>query len=181
MNNIKFTGTNIAAALLILAYFFPWVSGIGQSMSGFSIAGNGISPGMLAHFISGLSRLLMIISILVPVCGALILYQNITGNNKFEKYYKPAHILPAAYLIIGIVFLYFKMKPATSVEEGMFGQMGKAINDMSPGVFDILSFGVYLSLAAAVYLVLVSVGKIKDKEYYKPGTTTVENNNTTNP
>ena len=39
---------------------------------------------------------------------------------------------------------------------------------MNPGVFDVLAFGVYISLLASVYLLLVSFGKIKDKEYYKP-------------
>jgi hypothetical protein len=174
MNNFKFTGANIAAALLILGYFFPWVSGMGQSLSGLSIAGNGVSPGMLAHFISGLSRLLMILTILVPVCGAVILYQNVTGNNKFVKYYKPAHIIPAVYLIAGIGFLYFKMKPDTS-ENAVFGPMSRTVSDMAPGVFDILSFGIYLSIAAAIYLALVSMGKIKDKEYYKPNTAAVQN------
>ncbi|MEO6669654.1 MAG: hypothetical protein ABIN36_09285 [Ferruginibacter sp.] len=182
MNNFKFTGANIAAAVLILAYFFPWVSGLGQSMNGFSIASNGVSPGMLAHFISGVSRLFMILTILVPVCAGIILYQNVTGNKKFEQFYKLSHIVPAAYLIGAIVFLYFKMKPDTSAtEDGMFGPMRRTISDMSPGVFDIMSFGIYLSILAAIYLALVSMGKIKDKEYYKPTTATVENKDGSGP
>ena len=43
---------------------------------------------------------------------------------------------------------------------------------MAPGVTDVLTFGIYLSLIAAIYLALVSLGKIKDKEYYKPVITT---------
>ncbi len=171
MNNFKFTGTNIAAAILILAFFFPWVSIAGSSMSGFSVMSNGVSPGMLSYFISGLSRIIMVITIIIPLCGAVILYQNVTGNNKFNKFYKPAHILPAVFFIIGIVGLHFKMKPDVP-ERGMFGEMSSAINDMAPGVFDILGFGVYLSFAAGIYLLLVNMGKVKDKEYYKPSPTT---------
>ena len=43
---------------------------------------------------------------------------------------------------------------------------------MAPGVTDILAGSVYLSLIAAIYLLLVSFGKIKDKEYYKPASAT---------
>lgn len=177
MNNFKFTGVNIAAALLIIVYFFPWVDAGLQSMSGFTIASNGVSPGILSSFISGMSRFLMILTLLIPVSGAIILYQNVTGNKKFDKFYKAAHIVPALYLILGIVFLYFKMKPDTSSSSGMFGEVGRSLSRMTPGAFDILSFGVYLSLFAAIYLALVSMGKLKDKEYYKPASSSVRNNN----
>jgi hypothetical protein len=174
MSNIKFTGANIAAAVLILFYFFPWISMFTMSLSGFSLTSNGISPGLLSYFISGLSRLFMILAIIVPACGAVILYQNITGNKKFNKYYKFAHIAPALYFIIGIVGLYFKMKPDASFaqEDSMFNDVSARMNDMAPGVFDILSFGVYICLLASIYLALVSLGKIKDKEYYKPAFST---------
>ncbi len=182
MNNIKFTGANIAAAILVLAYFFPWVSVMTMSMSGFNITSYGVSPGILAGVITGMPRFFMILAILVPLSGAIILYQNITGNNKFAKYFRPAHIVPAVFLIIGITGLYFKMKPdAPTAEAGeLFGEMSRRINDMAPGAFDIMSFGIYISLAAAIYLLLVSLGKIKDKEYYKPAAA-AENKHTTNP
>jgi hypothetical protein len=185
MNKIKFTGTNIAAAILVLFYFFPWVSAAPISLSGFSVTSNGISPGLFSYFISGLSRIFMILAILVPACGALILYQNITGNKKFNKYYKPAHIVPTVFFIIGIVGLYFKMKPEAPSDSDaqVFNEIPR-FNDMAPGAFDILSFGLYISLAAAVYLMLVSFGRIKDKEYYKPATTSApseENKNITSP
>jgi hypothetical protein len=172
MNKIKFTGTNIAAAVLILFYFFPWVSVLTMTLSGFSITSNGISPGLLSYFVSGFSRLFMILAILVPASGALILYQNITGNKKFNKYYKPAHIVPVIFLIAGIVGLYFKMKPDAPSNDAMLGEMSARYNDMAPGVFDVLSFGVYICLAAGIYLMLVNFGRIKDKEYYKPAVTT---------
>ena len=176
MNKFKFTGTNIAAALLVLAYFFPWVSVMTMTMSGFSVTSNGVSPGILAGVITGLTRLFMVLAFLVPLCGATILYQNITGNRKFEKFYKPAHIIPAIFLISGIAGLYFKMKPdAPAYRNDMFGEMTRRVSDMTPGAFDIMSFGVYLSLAAAIYLLLVSFGKIKDKEYYKPAPANTEN------
>lgn len=168
MSKIKFTGTNIAAAILVLFYFFPWVSITPLSMSGASITSNGISPGLFAYFVHGSQRFFMIIAILVPASGALILYQNITGDKKFSKYFKLAHLLPAAYFIIGIVGLYFKMKPEIpSGMEGMYNDMSSQLRDMSPGVTDVLAFGFYLSLIASVYLALVIFGKIKDKEYYK--------------
>ncbi|MEO8823616.1 MAG: hypothetical protein ABI366_08570 [Ginsengibacter sp.] len=178
MDKIKFTGTNIAAAILVLFYFFPWVSMTMVSMSGASITSNGISPGLFSFFIHGFARLFMVLAILVPVSGALILYQNLSGNHKFSKYFKLAHILPAAYFIIGIVGLYFKMKPEVpSGMRSMFNDMSNQFNDMAPGVTDVLSFGVYLSLIASIYLALVSFGKIKDKEYYKytPGADKVDN------
>ena len=172
MSNIKYTGANIAAAVLILFYFFPWASAMTLSMSGFTLTSNGISPGMMAYFITGFARFFLILAVLVPASGAVILYQNITGNKKFEKFYKPAHIVPAIYLIAGVVGLYFKMKPdapSSSDREGaMFQEMSKSLSDMTPGAFDVLSFGVYISIAAALYLLLVNMGKIKDKEYYKP-------------
>ncbi len=170
MSKIKFTGANIAAAILVLFYFFPWISMTPVSMSGASITSNGISPGLMAYFVHGLPRLFMILAILVPASGALILYQNITGDKKFSRYFKLAHILPAFYLTIGIVGLYAKMKP--DVPTGLGGDMYNQINDMTPGVTDVLAGSVYLSLIAAIYLLLVSFGKIKDKEYYKPAAAT---------
>ncbi|MBI1781648.1 MAG: hypothetical protein HYR66_09805 [Sphingobacteriales bacterium] len=193
MSNFKFTGVNIAAVLLIIAYFFPWVSALGTiSWSGFSITTNGISPGMMGAFIGGLGRLFMVLVIIVPLCGAIILYQNVTGNKKFDKYYKPAHIVPALFLLIGVVGLYFKMKPETpDLSKDMYGndqisqEFAKAasrMNDMAPGVFDVLSLGVYISFIAAVYLLLVSIGKVKDKEYYKlAAATSVNKDNSTPP
>ena len=172
MSKIKFTGTNIAAAILILFYFFPWVDVTAFSLSGFAITSKGVSPGLFSYFVSGIGRFYMVFAILVPLCAALILNQNITGSNKFSKYYKAAHIIPALYFIIGMVGLHFKMKPELpDMPEGYentYNQMSAGINDMGPGVFDVLAFGVYISLLASVYLLLVSFGKIKDKEYYKP-------------
>lgn len=187
MKNVKFTGVNIAAALLVLAYFFPWFTAVGTvSMSGFSITSNGVSPGMLSMFVSGFDRLLMVLIIIVPICGVLILYQNITGNQKFAKYYKPAHLVPAVLLIAGLVMLYFKMKPEApdlGDDMGAYGEamrnMSRQMRSMAPGVFDVTGMGVYISLVAAVYLLLVNLGKIKDKEYYTPAP--ANTNNTNNP
>ncbi|MEO5892387.1 MAG: hypothetical protein ABIQ31_19215 [Ferruginibacter sp.] len=182
MTKFKFTGVNIAAALLILAFFFPWFSALGTvSMSGFSITTSGISPGMLGMFVKGLDRLLMVLIILVPLSGALILYQNVTANKKFDKYYKPAHLIPAALLIVGMIMIYFKMKPDMADMAGEdyegFGKAMKGMQDMTPGLFDVLAIGVYISLAAAMYLLLVSIGKVKDKEYYKPAISNVNQPN----
>lgn len=177
MKNFKFTGVNIAAAILILAYFFPWFTAMGAvSMSGFSVTTNGISPGMMGMFLKGLDRLLMVLIVVVPLSGAIILYQNVTGNKKFDNYYKSAHLLPAVLLIVGMVMIYFKIKPdvptVTNEDLGGYGEamsgMSRSMRDMAPGLFDVLGLGVYISLAAAVYLLLVNTGKIKDKEYYKP-------------
>src|SRR5690242_18794798 len=139
MSKIKFTGTNIAAAILVLFYFFPWVSMTPVSMSGASITSNGVSPGLFAYFIHGGQRFFMILAILVPACGALILYQNISGDKKFSRYFKLAHIIPAAYFIIGIIGLYFKMKPDIPAGMGgMYNDMSSHLRDMSPGVTDVL-------------------------------------------
>jgi hypothetical protein len=169
MNKFKFTGVNIAAAILVLFYFFPWVNFTAVSMSGASITSKGISPGLMSYFVNGLERLWMILAIVVPASGALILYQNVTGNNKLSKYYRLAHIVPFLYFVASIIGLYVKMKP--DVPEGM-GQMYNQISDLTPGVTDVLTFGVYISLIASIYLLLVSFGKIKDKEYYKPAAAT---------
>jgi hypothetical protein len=186
MKNFKFTSVNIAAAALILAYFFPWFSAMGSvSLSGFSITTNGISPGMLGMFLTGIDRLLMVLILAVPLSGCIILYQNVTGNQKFAKYYKPAHLVPAVALIAGLVMIYFKMKPdVPDVSNEAFGEamrgMSRSMMDMSPGLFDVLAIGVYISFAAAIYLLLVNIGKIKDKEYYKPGTATNINQGNSN-
>lgn len=178
MTTIKFTGANIAAAVLVLAYFFPWVSGIpGFDMSGFKLTTTGVSPGMLGMFVTGMNRLLMVLLVIIPLCAALILYQNITGNKKYNKYYKPAHLLPLAFLAGGLLILYFKLQPDTpdypAEAGGLIGQEFNRSNtrmmeSLTPGLFDILSVGVYLSLFAATYLFLVSTGKVQDKEYYRP-------------
>jgi hypothetical protein len=174
MSNFKFTGVNIATVLIIIAYFFPLFSAMGlASMSGFSITTNGISPGMLGMFLKGLYRLLMVLVFVVPLSGAIILYQNVTGNKKFDKYYKPAHLVPAVVLVLGIIMLYFKMKPETHEMSKMYGdefsdQMSRMTSRMNDMAFDVLALGVYISLVAAIYLLLVSIGKVKDKEYYKP-------------
>lgn len=187
MKSVKFTGVNIAAALLILAYFFPWFTAMGSvSMSGFSVTTNGISPGMLGMFLKGFDRLLMVLIIVIPICGAVILYQNITGNQKFAKYYKPAHLLPAIFIIGGLLMLYFKMKPdvpVVSEDLGAYGEamrnMNRSLQSMAPGVFDVIGAGVYLSLIAALYLLLVHLGKIKDKEYYTAAQTTSNSSDNT--
>ena len=136
MKNFKFTGVNIAAALLILAYFFPWFSAIGSlSLSGFSITTNGISPGMLGIFLKGFDRLLMVLIAIIPLSGCIILYQNVTGNHKFGKYYKPAHLAPAAVIIAGLVMLYFKMKPDVpdfSNEDLGYGEAMKNMPSIPP-------------------------------------------------
>ena len=64
------------------------------------------------------------------------------------------------------------MKPdaPAPAENDLFGGMTTRFNDMAPGAFDVLGFGVYLSLIAAIYLFLVNFGKITDKEYFKPAT-----------
>jgi hypothetical protein len=181
MKNFKFTGVNIAAALLIIAFFFPWFSAMGSmSVSGFSIITTGISPGMLGMFLKGLDRLLMVLIIIIPVSAGIILYQNVSGNKKFEKYYRPAHFIPAVVLIVGLVMIYFKIKPDVPDFGGedfegynrSMRSLSRSVRDMSPGLFDVLGFGVYASLAAAIYLLLTAMGKIKDKEYYKPAAPT---------
>ncbi|HEU5053413.1 MAG TPA: hypothetical protein VFT78_09880 [Hanamia sp.] len=69
MNKFKFTGVNIAAAILVLFYFFPWVNFTAVSMSGASITSKGISPGLMSYFVNGLERLWMILAIVVPRAG----------------------------------------------------------------------------------------------------------------
>lgn len=182
MNKFKFTGVNLAAALLIIAYFLPW---IGIGFGGFSISYSGfeITTGSQGiSMVSGFSRFLTILALLVPVSAALILYQNISGNLKFNNFYKLAHIVPAIYLMGGIIILYFKLKPdapiaseSSSKYDEMLEGMKNSMADMTPGIFDILRFGVYLSLIVSVYLLLVSLGKVKDKEYYKPSAVPAEN------
>ncbi len=164
----KFTGTNIAAALLIIAYFLPWASSI-ISFSGFALTQLGVSPGVLSYVIGGLSRLVFVLLILIPVCAAIILYQNTTGDLKFSKYYKPAHILPAVLIIFLMVGAWFKMRSSISdsadaIYGGAFSQYIPKIE--TPGLFDVLSIGAYISLLASVYLLLVQMGKIKDREYF---------------
>ncbi len=177
MKNVKFTGVNIAAALLVIAFFFPWVTAMGtMSLSGFSITSTGISPGMLSMFLKGFDRLLMVLIIVVPLSGALILYQHITGNQKFNKYYRPAHFIPVVVLLAGMIMIYFKMKPEmpADIDGYSMRETSRMVRNLTPGLFDILGVGVYLSLAAAVYLVLAITGKITDKEYFKqpaPATT----------
>lgn len=179
MNNVKFTGVNIAAAILILSFLFPWIEFLGLSFSGFSLVSKGISPGELSSYIDGTSRIFMVMLLLVPLSGALILYQNITGNMKFKGYFKPAHYIPALYLIGVIAGLYFKLKPDTHAlsdaeAQKLYGdwadvakEVTSATKDMAPGAFDILQISVYVCLIAGVYLLLAGMGKIKDKEYYK--------------
>ena len=186
MTNFKFTGVNIAAALLIIAFFFPWFTAMGSlSLSGFSIATTGISPGMLGMFLNGMERLMMVLIVVVPLSGALILYQNVSGTKKFDKYYKPAHLVPAGVLIVGLVLIYFKLKPDMPEITGedydgysnALKGMSASMRDMTPGLFDLLALGVYISLLASVYLLLVSMGKVKDKEYYKPAVGNINRGN----
>lgn len=174
--NFKFTGVNIASALLVIAYFFPWANGV-ISVSGYNLTGMGISPGMLSYVLNGLSRLVFVLLALVPIGGAIILFQNITGDMRFSKYYRFAHIAPAVILFASMAGAYFKMRSAVSSAaeqvNNLYGSFG--MKNMSsympeintPGLFDVLSMGAYISLAASVYLLLASMGKIKDKEYFQ--------------
>jgi len=174
--NFKFTGVNIASALLVIAYFFPWADGI-ISVSGYNLTGMGISPGMLSYVLSGMSRLVFVLLALVPIGGAIILFQNLTGDMRFNKYYKPAHTVPALILIGSMAVAYFKLRsavnPAAEQVNNLYGSFG--MKNMSeympqidtPGLFDVLSIGAYITLAASVYLLLAGLGKIKDKEYFQ--------------
>lgn len=176
MKNFKFTGVNLAAAVIIIAFFLPWFAAAGNnlSMSGFSITTTGISPGMLSMMLTGLNRLCMILAVLLPLCAGIILYQNVTGSLKYNKFYKPAHYLPTIFLVVAIMMIYFKLKP----DVPDFGDDAVAYSrsfrnlsrSMQPGLFDIMGVGLYMSLGASLYLLLTATGKIKDKEYYRPAT-----------
>lgn len=170
MKNFKFTGVNIAAALLVLAYFLPWVSANSQDGSGFKMLTTGISPGMMAMFIDGTSRLFMILTVLVPLSGGIILKQEMAPAVNLQKYLRPAFFLPVLFLGIGAAVVQYKVSAAF---EKMYSGMGTLSSFMpkvpAPGLFDMLGLGFYISMAAGIYLLLVAIGKVQDKEYFSQG------------
>jgi hypothetical protein len=174
MKNFKFTGVNIAAAILILAYFMPWVSANGQEGSGFKMLTTGISPGMAAMFIDGMSRIGMILTILVPACGGIILKQSLAPVNSLQKYLRIAHFIPVLFLIAGIGLVQYKISAAF---EKIYSSMGQFSSFMpkvaAPGMFDVLGLGFYLSIIAGIYLLLVAIGKVQDKEYFSANNTSL--------
>ena len=88
---------------------------------------------MLSMFLGGFDGILMILIIVVPLSGALILYQNVTGNKKFDKYYRPAHFIPAIVLVAGMILVYFKMKPDVPSGNDMYSQAMRNASSMARG------------------------------------------------
>jgi hypothetical protein len=171
MTNFKFTGQNIASALLIIAFFMPWINITLLTMSGYALTTTAISPGLLAGAFDGGTRLLMLLIALVPLSGALILWQNMATEKKYLKYMKMAHTIPLIVLVIVITILVMKTRSLGQPDYSSMGNYGYKMPEIpSPSVFDILGFGVYLSLAAGAYLFMVNRGKIKDKEYFNQNT-----------
>ena len=167
MKKFKFTGVNIAAALLVLGYFLPWVSANSETGSGFKMLTMGISPGMAAMFIDSTSRLFMILTVLVPLSGGIILKQEMSPKTNLQKFLRSAFFLPALFLGIGAGVVQYKVSAAF---EKMYNGMGAFSSFMpkmsAPGLFDLLGLGFYISIAAGIYLVLVAIGKVQDKEYF---------------
>lgn len=174
MNNFKLTSTTLCAIILVIAFFLTW-AGIGyQSQSGWSLWQLGISPGMLSYVISGLSRLGAILLVLIPASGALIVWQKSTStpNPQLTVWVKRAYFIPAIIAIAGIVFSFIKLnatKRALEKELGGFSSLMDGLD--TPGLFDVLGLGAYLTLAAAIYLALIGLGKATDKELWKPQAT----------
>lgn len=171
MKQIKYTGVNIAAALIILLFFLPWLSAMGYSRTGLKILSLAVSPDAGETGFTGFFRFFSLLVILVPLSAALILYQNITGNLKFSKYYRLSLLLPVIYLLVFCIILYFGFKEQQRLQS--FSLRHGYYNDTEShalGLFDILTFWFYLLFIASAYLSLVRFGKIKDKEYYKPST-----------
>lgn len=183
--NIQFTGTNLAAAALLLSYFFfTWVNASIISFTGFDITAKAISPGIYASTFTGLNRLALIALLALPLSAALILFQNITGDKRFEKFFRAAHLAPVAVLLVLLVGSYFKMQSLQSQMNEAMGSFQSFMPKVAvPGLFDILGIGAYASLAASVVLALIGTGRMKDKEYYKmpsntPASSDTSNNNT---
>ncbi len=166
----KFTGTNLAAALLLITYFFmTWISAFSIKFTGFDITSNAISPGQYGNTITGISRLALMSLALVPLASGVILFQNVTNDKRFSKYIRIAHLAPVVAILIFIVTYYFTLKSAQDQYSQTMGSLGSFMPKVSmPALTDILSMGAYIALAAALALALYGTGKLKDKEYYTP-------------
>jgi hypothetical protein len=168
-SNLKLSGQNIAAAAIIVAFFFPWISFIILSLSGFDLFKTAVSPGMMGEMMSGFARLLMLFLVLIPLCGAFIIWHNYKPNPKFQGYFKMAQIIPLVVLIVEVLVIIFKLVRGGSSSD----------NDSSgggPSVFDILGIGIYLTLAGSIYLFLIGRGIVKDKIFSGSNTTPVAEN-----
>jgi hypothetical protein len=158
----KFTGQNIAAAVLVIAYFLPWITiSFTGGFSGFDLTTTSISPGFF-------SRLLLIFLILIPACGAFILWQNYSPSPQYAKYINKAHYIPLLIIVIEIIIIYMKMKSSMGGAMSDAGIDASDLNNLgvkTPSVFDMFGFGIYLSILASIYLFLINRGIVKDKDF----------------
>jgi hypothetical protein len=159
---LKLTGENVAAAALMLGYFLPWITTNVTSASGFNFTTIALSPGLWSSVLEGFSKILLLLLILVPASAVFILWQNYAPDTKYAKYIKPAHFLPLPVIVFEIGMIY------TNISDSL----NKTVPDMysfikvrTPSFFDLVNFGFYLSVAASLYLLLINLGIIKDKNF----------------
>lgn len=182
MNNFKLTSSTLCAIVILVSFFMTWAGSGYQSANGWDMWQMGVSPGMGAGFISGLTRTYLLLVILIPVSAAILLWQKSTStpNEKLNVWVKRSFFIPAAISVSGFVIGFFKLRSAYSSAMEQFGDLGDVgsmMQDMmpkfeTPGLTDILGIGAYLTLAASIYLAIIGFGRAADKLLWENNTST---------
>ena len=183
-NTFKPLRSTAAAAVIFISFFMPWINASFISVSGWDLATTAISPGMLGTYVSGLTRILLVLLLLIPVSSAFVIWQQYKPSKQYAPYMKRAHYAPAVTLIAALVIFGIKYYSATNVDipagyENL-SQFGiKMPKIETPGLTDILGLGVWLGIASSIVLFAIGVGKVQDKNLFSDvPSATVTNTNT---
>tara|TARA_B100000700_G_scaffold155080_1_gene172239 strand:- start:3 stop:431 length:429 start_codon:yes stop_codon:yes gene_type:complete len=135
---------NICAIVLLVAFFLPWVSVFGMSASGFSIPGIVSQFSQLGSSISGESASVpwqVYLVYLVPLTAVGVLVTDFLKTD--EMIARIVAILAGVVPIAGVIYML--------IEGG--GE-----------VFSYLGFGAYLTILAAIGMLLATFGIVKSPE-----------------
>tara|TARA_Y100001970_G_scaffold147465_1_gene181063 strand:+ start:891 stop:1319 length:429 start_codon:yes stop_codon:yes gene_type:complete len=135
---------NICAIVLLVAFFLPWVSVFGMSASGFSIPGIVSQFSQLGSSISGESASVpwqVYLVYLVPLTAVGVLVTDFLKTD--EMIARIVAILAGVVPIAGVIYML--------IQGG--GE-----------VFSYLGFGAYLTILAAIGMLLATFGIVKSPE-----------------
>lgn len=184
-NNFLFRRSTIVSALIFISFFMPWVNASFISVSGWDLATTAISPGMLGTYVSGLTRILLVFLLLIPVSSAFLIWQQYKPLQQYASYMKPAHYAPAVTMIAALIIFAVKYHAATNVEMpagyANLSQFGIRMPKIeTPGLTDIMGLGIWLGLIGSIILFAISIGKIEDKLMFNNQSALGANNQSSN-
>tara|TARA_A100001234_G_C12472146_1_gene319786 strand:+ start:164 stop:607 length:444 start_codon:yes stop_codon:yes gene_type:complete len=135
---------NICAIVLLVAFFLPWVSFFGMSVSGYSIPGIASGLGQFGSAMSGEAASVpwqVYLVYLVPLTAIGVLVTDFLKTD--ENIARIVSILAGVVPLAGVIYML--------IESG--GEL-----------FSYLGFGAYLTILAAIGMLLATFGIVKSPE-----------------